>query len=131
MTNTPDVQKNYWHVARNDEIGGWSVTNFNVAVTSQLQPDLGHRVVADVLSEEVAREIADTHNRNVDDRLMFGLDQWFDHVLVQVKVGDIRVAHKELMNPGSPVDMHEHILREVVAGISNKLRELLARITRR
>lgn len=53
-----------WFVQENDLIGGWCVTNVDM-LPSQMGYHLGELVIADMMTEPVARHIVELHNRSL------------------------------------------------------------------
>lgn len=61
MTTRPDPLAVPWHPVANDLIGGWAVATEDVP-PSRHSPANGVLLVADFISEDVARHVAALHN---------------------------------------------------------------------
>lgn len=79
------LTQQYWHVVPDDEIGGWAITNYNTDATSRLDPGLGQFALAGCMTEDTARHIVDSHNRELKESETNILDMFSNRVAIQIK----------------------------------------------
>lgn len=118
-----DITQQYWHPMVNDEVGGWSVANYNTDATSKLSLVLGQKVVADCLSERIARLIATQHNAELDRHKGQAATRLFDTVEIRVTRGDKTLALQQAVAKHDPLFVTQLVINDVADTAIAKLRE--------
>jgi hypothetical protein len=120
-----DYLRQFWHVATNDEVGGWNVTNYDVKYTSQLRPELGHRSVAECLSEEVAKHIVRLHNeyRHEIDRQHTRFLTLHDDLAISIIRDDTKFAVHQAVAREQPIEAYIHTVKEMTEQFFDQLRK--------
>jgi hypothetical protein len=123
MSTASDPTLQYWHPMVNDEIGGWAVANYNTNATSKLNHKLGHHIMADCLTEAIARHIAKAHNDVLYRNIEHLARRYFDMVEVRVTRNDKTVVSRQVIPSGSPRLALENSIEQTAGSAVVHLRE--------
>lgn len=119
-----ELTQQSWHPMVNDEIGGWSVANYNTDATSKLDHKQ-HRIVADCLNEQIARMIARQHNDELRERDRHAQQsrqrELFDELILEFQTGTSKFAVQQQVVKGSPTVAYTHTLNKMVQVMTTEL----------
>lgn len=119
----PDLPKQVWHVAQDDEVGGWVVVNYNVQFTSQLESRLGHVVVAHVLTQDIAASIVKQHNEELDKQQETSFHQQFDTLDVRVTYEGKVLALRQVVHKSAQLVEYLQLLDHMVSAFKDRMRK--------